>query len=347
MRRTVLVVVAACALVAILAGLGRMGFRVPGAEHAIDHGPLLVLGVFATVIALERAVALGTRWAFAAPFASALGAIGTILHVAGAPWLSVVASTLLVVVNAAIVRRQAAAFTRLMLLGSLLLAGGSLAWALGRPVFEIVPTWLAFFVLTILAERLELSRLAPTPRWASVSFVGIAVLFALASVGVCLSIRLAPQAMGTCTVVLGLWQLRFDLARRLVRRPGLPRFTALGVLLGTGWLLVSGLLLAWRGLAAAGPTYDAILHSVLVGFVISMVFAHAPIILPAVARIEVPYHRALYLPLAILHLGLVARIVGDLATLADLRRAGAAFNAVALVTFLLAVLWSRAHRVPA
>ena len=36
----------------------------------------------------------------------------------------------------------------------------------------------------------------------------------------------------------------------------------------------------------------------LLGFVFSMVFGHAPIVLPAVARLRLPYHPVLYLPLA-------------------------------------------------
>ena len=78
-------------------------------------------------------------------------------------------------------------------------------------------------------------------------------------------------------IAIGAWELRFDLARRTVARPGLPRFAALGVLAGAAWLVVAGVLLVRHGLPPAGPMYDAVLHAVFVGFVLSMVFAHAPI----------------------------------------------------------------------
>ena len=147
--------------------------------------------------------------------------------------------------------------------------------------------------------------------------------------------------------LIGLWQLRFDLARRTVRLPGLPRFAALGVLLGAAWLAVCGALVATREVPAAGPVYDAALHAVLVGYVLSMVFAHAPIILPAVARVRVPFHAVLYLPLATLHLGLALRVIGDLAGSAVLRSTGAGANAAALVLYALSVLWAvRARRQP-
>lgn len=62
-----------------------------------------------------------------------------------------------------------------------------------------------------------------------------------------------------------------------------------------------------------------------------MVFAHAPIILPAVARVSVPFHPALYAPLAVLHLGLTARVAGDLLGQATLRSTGAIKGAFILV----------------
>src|SRR5262249_39942891 len=142
---------------------------------------LFVLGVFGTIIALERAVALGRPWSLVAPGLGACAAVGMLAHAAWAPWAAAGSSLALAMVNLAIVRRQAASFTWLMLLGSALLALGSAAWALGRPVFEVVSTWIGFFVLTIVAERLELSRLAPTPRWARRTLVALAVAFAVAA----------------------------------------------------------------------------------------------------------------------------------------------------------------------
>jgi len=38
-----------------------------------------------------------------------------------------------------------------------------------------------------------------------------------------------------------------------------------------------------------GGGYDAVVHAIFLGFVISMVMAHAPVILPAVLRRPLPY----------------------------------------------------------
>lgn len=342
-RRGALLGVAATALVAVMAGLARLGVAVPvGAAQAGEHGPLFVLGVFTSVIALERAVALGRALGYLAPALGIAGAAAQIAGLRGAGGiLGAGAVAALAGVNIAIVWRQSVDFTWLMLLGSVVHGAGALAWALGRPTHTVAPAWLAFFVLTIVAERLELSRLAPTPQWARRAIMVLGVLLAIAALAA-LAFEDGPaRLLGVVLVAVAGWQLRFDLARRTVHRAGLPRFVAVGVLLGATWLAIAGAAMAALALPAVGPVRDAVLHAVLVGFVLSMVFAHAPIILPAVARIEIPFHAALYLPLTVLHTSLIARVAGDLLGLATMRTAGGVGNALALLTLFGVVLYAR------
>lgn len=341
-RRALLLVAAATALTAALGGLARLGLSVAwGPRHAMDHGPLFVLGVFGTVISLERAVALGARWSLVAPGAAASAAIAMLGASPWAPEASVLSALALASVNVAIVRRQPAPFTWVMLLGSLMLLVGSARWARGAPVFAVVPTWATFFVLTIAAERLELSRFAPTPRWASRAFVALALALAALALVAAPERVAASRAMGASMSLVGAWQMRFDLARRTLRLRGLPRFAAVGVLLGAAWLIAGGALLARAGMTVAGPAHDAALHAVFVGYVLSMVFAHAPIILPAVARVRVPFSAWLYLPLGVLHVGLLARVAGDLGGDTAARQIGAVANALSLALLPAAVLLSR------
>jgi hypothetical protein len=70
-----------------------------------------------------------------------------------------------------------------------------------------------------------------------------------------------------------------------------------------------------------------------------MVFGHAPIILPAVLRVPLPYKPLLYAPLALLHAGLVARVAGDLVADAAWREAGALGNAAAILLFIVLAAW--------
>src|SRR5690606_39847014 len=84
--------------------------------------------------------------------------------------------------------------------------------------------------------------------------------------------------------------------RRTIRGAGLPRYAAACLLAGYAWLGVAGALWAATGLSSGRYLYDAALHALFLGFVISMVFGHAPVILPAVLRVRLPYRPILYAP---------------------------------------------------
>jgi len=69
-----------------------------------------------------------------------------------------------------------------------------------------------------------------------------------------------------------------------------------------------------------------------------MVIGHAPIIFPAVMRVRIPYHASFYVPLAALHLSLVARLAGDLGGMWSVRQWSGIANALALLLFVLTLL---------
>jgi hypothetical protein len=138
---------------------------------------------------------------------------------------------------------------------------------------------------------------------------------------------------------LAVWLVRQDIARRTVRGKGLTRFIAVALLSGYVWLAVGGAVaLAAGGLQPGTRGYDAALHALLIGFVFSMVFGHAPIIFPAVLHVAVPYHPSFYLPLVLLHGSLLVRLVGDASGRFEVLRIGGALNALALVAFIVGMV---------
>ncbi len=335
-RRGLLFVALSGAIVGVLSGLVRLGLLPSHTPVRGDaHGPLLVLGLFGTLIALERSVALARTWAHAAPLLAASFVLGSLLDIPGTPFAALSSSAVLVLVNLALMRRQWAGFMAMMVLGSISLLVGNLAWVLaGLPVFAVLPAWLSFFVLTIVAERLELSRLTPRPAWAA----GLLWVFVVTTMVTSSLLLLEHRPglvllLGASLAAIACWQLVFDVARRTIVQHGLPRHAALGVLLATAWLLVAGLVMVCFGFPAAGPHFDAAAHALLVGYVFSMVFAHAPIVLPVLLRVPLEFRARLYVPLAVLHGGLALRVVGDLAAWPDLRLAGALANVAALLVF--------------
>ena len=276
----------------IAGGLARLGpFEAPAMAVAF-HGPLMVSAFFGTVIALERAAALERPWAYAAPLLAGLGGIALLFGIVLAGFaLLALASLAFLAASVAVLRRQPSLETATLL-------GGAAAWLAGNVMLlegqPAVPWWMAFFALTIGAERLELSRYLKRPPAARFAFAALAA-------GLLVS-PLHPPALGVVLVLLALWMGAFDLARVTVRQSGLPRYVAACLLAGYFWLAVAG------ALVAGSFAYDAAMHAFFVGFVFSMVFGHAPVILPAVLRVRFPYSPFLYLPLLLLHLSLAVRV---------------------------------------
>jgi hypothetical protein len=144
------------------------------------------------------------------------------------------------------------------------------------------------------------------------------------------------RVIGAGLVALTCWLARYDVARRTVHQRGLTRFMAVSLLGGYVWLGVGGVIAIISGVSMPGVVYDALLHAVFVGFVISMLFAHAPIIFPAVLGLPVAYRPAFYLHVGVLHLSLLVRVAGDLNDeLGRFRSWGGLFNALALLLFIL------------
>jgi hypothetical protein len=257
--------------------------------------------------------------------------------VGGAGWAGPLLLTLgslwLVAIFVHIIRQQPVLFTVTMGLGALSWLIGNILWLGGRSVPEVVLWWLSFLVVTIVGERLELGRVLRQTRWRLASFSGA---LGLLIAGLLISLGFLDGGMrvsGAGMVALAAWLLRYDIARRTVRRSGLTRFIAVALLLGYAWLAIGGVAMLWLGDLRAGPAYDAMLHAVFVGFVISMVFGHAPIIFPAVLHIPVTYDWTSYIPLALLHGSLLARVSGDLLGSAVLRQSGGLINALAMLLF--------------
>jgi hypothetical protein len=295
----------------------------------------MVGGLFGTLVSLERAVALGRAWAYSAPLAAGLSAI---LAITGAPWALVtggfvLASALFSLASLWVALRHPASYTAVMAAGAVAWLAGNMSWHFGEPVYRMAPLWMAFLVLTIVGERIELSRMVRPGRAATALVVAVAfAYFGAALLGFALP-DIGARLGGVSLVGLSLWLLRHDVARRTVRTTALPRYVAVCLLAGYFWLALAGSLLLVRGPALAGPHYDAVLHAVFLGFVMSMVFGHAPIILPAVLGLALPYRPILFAPLVLLHASVFLRVGADLAVLPAALRVAAVFNVVALVAF--------------
>ncbi|MBF0325586.1 MAG: hypothetical protein HQL42_11015 [Alphaproteobacteria bacterium] len=338
-RLPLLLMGAICLLTGMVAGLGRLGFAIPDMIGIHQHGPLMVCGFFGTVIGLERAVALQRPWTFAAPFATGGGGLLMLAgqEVPGAVMLTL-GSWVFLAGAISVVRRQPEPFTRLMALAALLWGVGNLLWLAGSPVAEIVPLWASFLVLTIAGERLELSRFLPPSRLRLPTMVVPVALIGSAAAASAMGWGQAWLLFGLGLVALVVWSAINDVIRRTIRQTGLTRYVAICLASGYGWLAVAGMLFPALADGLATPFYDAALHALFVGFVFAMVFGHAPVILPAVLKVRLPFKPYFYVPLALLHGSLLARLAGDFTANEALRMAGGLANVAAILIFMVTVV---------
>ncbi|HSN12084.1 MAG TPA: hypothetical protein VLS51_08255, partial [Propionibacteriaceae bacterium] len=256
--------------------------------------------------------------------------------------LAVEAGVLFVLVYAALFRRAPQPLVAVQVLSAVLALGGALV-ALLLDVPHALP-WLAGFVVVVIAaERAELAALTMGPKadrqlLALTGAVTVSVLAALVLPWY------GERLLGLSLLVLVAWLVVHDVVRHQLRLSGQRRYVAAALLAGYANLALAGLVLAVAGISDGARTYDVVVHGVFLGFGVSMVMAHAPVILPAVLGRPLPYRPALWLPLVLLHAGLVARFTGALAGATVLWQVGGVVTVIAMLAFLVtaAVLVVRA-----
>ena len=348
----------AAAVVMLFAGLWEglfyLGLPVPagGATLSQDHGELMVLGFLGTLIALERAVALGGTWGYLAPVAAGAGGLAIVIGAPGEVGEVLIGcgGVVLAAIFVAVHRIQPSLHNVVLASAAVCWVVAAGLWIAGWDISKFVPWLIGFLVLTITGERLELSRMTGTSRRGRLLFAAAAGLFA-AGLLASLAAGPAPAAPGGPVpagiriaggglIALALWLARYDVARRTIRGHGVTRYMAAALLAGYAWLAVAGGLFAGMGQMAVGGAYDlgaydAELHAVFLGFVMSMIFAHAPVIVPSVLRRPLPFRGFLYIPLVLLHVSLILRLAGgDWAGNAGAWQWGGSLNEVAVFLFL-------------
>lgn len=192
----------------------------------------------------------------------------------------------------------------------------------------------ALLVLTIVGERLELARVAfmaaaTEPRILAES-CGVFASLIVTLIAPAAGYPLLGLALGTLVLDVAL----HDVARRTIHAAGLTRLMAACILAGYAWALVAAGVWVVGGPALSGYRYDAVIHSLTIGFVLSMIVAHAPVIVPAIARRPLPYHPVMWAVWGLLHAGLAIRVLAGARSAAGAWQFGGSLSLVALLAFL-------------
>ncbi len=340
-RAIFLVLAGASLITGMAAGASLLGFNWgpagAAASLADDHGPLMVFGFVGGAIGIERAVAARRVWSWIGPV---LHAVGTVAVIAGAPRGIAAAAfagsfAMLGVIYAHIYSRQATLAVVVQAVGVIGGVAAAIQWATTGSFVAAMPLAVLYAVATIVGERMELARVTLAGARAEGRLAALVLLLAGAAVFYILAPGVGYRVMGAVLIVIAGYSARHDVARNLVRSTGLPRYSAACMLAGYAWLALGGAFWLGYGQGVTGHFYDASVHAIFLGFVISMIFAHAPIILTSVIRRRLPYHPVLYLPVVLLHFGLFVRVASDLRAAQGGFQAGGLINISAILVFLV------------
>jgi hypothetical protein len=322
-------------LSAIWSGWLRIGWVLPVSQSAAQHGALMVGSFLSTLIFLERAVTFRQKWVLLLPFVNGLSVVFFLVGQTSAALLCLIAGSAgFWMMCGYFIYKYEEQYYYVFFAGAFCLLAGNVILYKTNFYPNAVNWWMAYLLLTIVAERLELSRFLSLSKGQRAWLVG--------SLTACMATLFVPfhwygniLFAGTLVAVAA-WLLSNDMARRSLKVKGQHRYSALLLLIGYGWLLVTaGWLVVGKQLAFG---YDAALHSFFIGFVFSMIFSHAPIILPAVLKLPIKLFRpSLYGWFFLLQASLLVRIVGDMISNVPVRRVGGLLNGVAILLFFINV----------
>ncbi len=317
-------------------GLVRIGWEwpVPGSASVADHGAIVVTGFVATLVATIRAVtSLRPRW-LVVPGLSLAAAVLLAADAPAPPAAALALAGALGLLAMGILAPPPGAPTALLpVVAAACLAVGDALWMLtDRPS---ILWWASFALFAIAGQRLDvdprlLGRAAT--RWALRVAAALMVAGAAASAA---ALDGAMASAGAGFVVLAGWGVASDAIPKVrAARVAFARFAASAMLSAYALLALGGVL----AIAFAGPPgsarYDAIVHAVFAGAVLSAVFGHFATYVPGVLGLTIRPNGASYGALALLDVAVVARVLGDVAGAADAVRVASLVIGVAVALFL-------------
>ncbi len=346
---------------ALWGGLVRIGWYFPPLRNGLPamHGPLIVCGFVGTFFALERAVTLNQLSAYVLASVTALGGLAILAapNTRAAQAAVVVGSVAFLVLCARLYFHKRTDYSAYMFLGSFHWIVASLMWLAGWPVYTIVLWWMSFVLFSTAGERIELMKMGHLPLRERLEIgLGVFLVF-VGHVTMAVTHMIRPEALdlfgdaiydprvkagmqvaGVGILLAAFWFLRNDMARRALGKPGLAGYIAFCLVSSYFWLAVNGVFCVWFAGLVSGFVYDAFVHTFFIGFLLFMIFGHAPILLPAYLNLFLSAKRMFYVPAVLLHLSLVLRMAGDVGRSLPVRKWGALVNTAAIVVFVVMVI---------
>lgn len=330
----------------IWAGLIRLGWDLPLTPVAVHHGAIMVGGFLTTLIALEKVIPLKRKLAFVVPVISALSLmmvvpgyyqVGLYFLLAGSVGLSLIHAYYLFLHP-----RDLSVILMLVGAGCLIVGNAMLVQKQFYPA--AFPWWMGFLLMTITAERIELSKFLPVSPGMKNLLLGLLTLFLI---GLLIPFHgVGKYCSALALISIAIWMMKHDVMRIGLKKSGLTRFSSVALLIANGWLIINGLLLIT--MPDTAYSYDILVHSFFIGYAFTMIFAHGPIILPGVLGItSKPYHPVLYSWVFLVQASLLLRMIAGSLFNAEWRKMSGILSGVGIllyfITLVALVIYERQH----
>ena len=325
-----------CLLAAIWSGWIRIGISLPVTKLAAHHGSLMINGFLASLILLERATTFHRKIILLLPLINAASVLMGIFNIPYFELVHLGCCAGFVLMCIYFIYRYKELYYYVFLAAAICLLAGNIVLYKTHLYPAAIVWWMEFLLFTIVAERLELTQFLPLKTSRKILLIGSLALVFISGI---LPFHLYGNiAFAIALAFTAFWLLKYDMAYKSIKAKGQHRYSGLLLITGYCWLIVTAIVfIAWNNFAFG---YDAVIHSFFIGFVFSMIFSHAPIILPAVLKMPVKIFRPrLYLWFVLLQASLLVRVIADIAEDAACRKyAGFTTGIIILVFFINIVL---------
>lgn len=317
----------------IYTGLTRLGAPLPHLEITGFHGPIMVGGFLGGLISLERCITRSNRFWMAVPILALTSIPLFILNLPNQAYLAqLLASIGLLSLHLRQMAENKAGDLWPGTIGTLLWVVASLRLLLSPLIEMSVLGWEGFILFTVLGERMELSRFLNISQGQRTVRDSLLAALALSFIIPFHTVGLYLQSGLTLLVIVAF--LKSEMAWKALKKGGQFSYIATAILSGYLWL---GIHAFWASLGIDHPLYyDIYLHTFFLGFGFSMIWAHAPIIVPALLRRQLKlYHPSFWVLLGLFHLSLMARVVSSALLELEARWIFSSVNGVMIVLFFI------------
>lgn len=296
-------------IIGLLIGVSKSGYW-QYLNHLLPFHFLIIIGsFFGTLISLERIITFKNKFLHLIPILNGLSIIFFIIRSHDyAIFCLILGGICMVTLHIFLVMRSFNGVLFLFLISWIAYILGIISYHLKKNLSLSVSFFEIFFLFTITAERIELTKFINVPYIAQKL---ISSLFFVAFLLLIIFPYWHEKILGILMLITSIWLVKYDIARINIKSQDPHKFRGWALLIGYFWLLIHAIVL----ILPSRPSYDIQIHTFFLGFVFNMIFAHFSIILPAILKLTFEINYGLYYVLLIIfQFVLILRFIASIFT---------------------------------